>query len=345
MDMGNTNAISNAVSQGASLNPGSSGTSAAKDDKPSTDPQFGDVLNKIQSQYGAKTDKPREIKKTLGKDDFLKIMITQMQHQDPTNPFKAEQMAQEMAQFTSVEQMQNMNQSLKQMAQQHNPLEKLAMTSMIGKTVTVDRARFPHTQGQNEALSFNLPRDAKNVQVAIINESGEVVLEKELGPQKQGENTFAWDGLKGNRLPAKGGNYMFRLEAKDASEHEIDTGSEHQARVIGVSFEGEEPVLLVGDAKQQSKVAMKSVVRIDGEGAEAALPQKSAPGNNFFSFQKGVGSQALDPMSMSKDVASAIDKAEHGDAKPAQNSPQTQAPAGQNPPQNGAEKGFPNGLQ
>jgi flagellar basal-body rod modification protein FlgD len=153
MDIANT--IANAAAQGASMNAPSGGSLQSKDsDRPSTDPQFGDVLSKIQSQYGAKADKPREIKKTLGKDDFLKIMITQMQHQDPTNPFKAEQMAQEMAQFTSVEQMQNMNSSLKQMAQQHNPLEKLAMTNLIGKTVTVDRDRFPHSEGENESLSF-----------------------------------------------------------------------------------------------------------------------------------------------------------------------------------------------
>ena len=66
----------------------------------STEAKFGDVLNKVQAKYGAKPEKQREIKKTLGKDDFLRIMITQLKNQDPTSPFKAEQMATEMAQFT-----------------------------------------------------------------------------------------------------------------------------------------------------------------------------------------------------------------------------------------------------
>src|SRR5580698_10157728 len=82
-----------------------------------TAPQFGEILQKVQSQYGAKPEKGREIKKTLGKDDFLRSMITQMKNQDPTNPFKAEQMATEMAQFTSVEQLQNVNQNLAKMSQ------------------------------------------------------------------------------------------------------------------------------------------------------------------------------------------------------------------------------------
>jgi hypothetical protein len=53
-----------------------------------TDPKFGEVFSQIQAKYGEKPEKPREIKKTLGKDDFLKIMITQMKNQDPRIPLK-----------------------------------------------------------------------------------------------------------------------------------------------------------------------------------------------------------------------------------------------------------------
>src|SRR3954467_1313029 len=122
-----------------------------------TAPKFGEVYNQIMTRYGEKTEKPREAKKTLGKDDFLRIMVTQMKNQDPTNPFKAEQMATEIAQFTSVEQLQNVNQNLNKMAAQNKPLENMAMTNLIGKTVTIDRERFPHLEGQPEALTFNLP--------------------------------------------------------------------------------------------------------------------------------------------------------------------------------------------
>src|SRR6476620_11273017 len=98
-----------------------------------TAPKFGDVYQQIQAKYGAKPEKQREIKKTLGKDDFLKLMVTQMKNQDPTNPFKAEQMATEIAQFTTVEQLHNMNQNLTKMTGQNKPLEQMAMTGMIGK--------------------------------------------------------------------------------------------------------------------------------------------------------------------------------------------------------------------
>src|SRR5579864_9721176 len=65
----------------------------------STSTKFGDVWNQIQAKYGQKPEKAREIKKTLDKDDLMRIMISQMKNQDPTQPFKAEQMATELAQF------------------------------------------------------------------------------------------------------------------------------------------------------------------------------------------------------------------------------------------------------
>jgi flagellar basal-body rod modification protein FlgD len=354
--MGNVGAAAAAVTQGVTVSgAGSAGFQKDATDS-STDPKFGDILKRMQSQYGAKVEKPREVKKTLGKDDFLRIMITQMQHQDPSNPFKAEQMAAEMAQFTSVEQMQNMNRSLEKMTTKDQPMERLAMTGLIGKTVTVDRARFPHQEGSNEALVYNLPRDATSVKVALIGENGEVALEKDLGPQKPGENTFAWDGLKTNTLPAKTGNYILRVEAKDERGMAMDTGAQSKARVIGVSFEGSEPVFLVGDAKNQAKITMRNIIRVDDMGG--GVPQMGSAQNsaqvggiqpvtnteskkpNFIAFQKGVGSSNLDPNQLPKEAQQALSKFENSGA-PAANSAAPAAVAAAEK----SEKGFPNGLQ
>jgi hypothetical protein len=215
--------------------------------------------------------------------------------------------------------------------------------------VTVDRSRFPHQEGSNEALTYNLPQAATSVKVALISETGEVALEKDIGPQKAGENTFAWDGLKTNTLPAKSGTYMLRVEAKDDRGMAMDTAAQSRARVVGVSFEGSEPVFLIGDAKTQAKVTMKNIIRIDdaGMGISATTVAPSASGSaqnagqesaiqpvvsepkkpNFIAFQKGVGSSNLDPDQASKEAAEALARYESQNVAP----------------QNG-EKGFPNGL-
>jgi flagellar basal-body rod modification protein FlgD len=315
-----------------------------------TAPQFGEVLQKLQGQYGAKAEKPREIKKVLGKDDFLKIMITQMKHQDPTSPFKADQMAAQMAQFASVEQLSNMNQGLAKLASNQQSADRLAMTGMIGKTVTVDRERFPHIEGQSDSLSFDLPKDAKEVKVSVVSDLGEVLLTKELGPQAKGSGSFTWDGNKSNSLPAKAGNYLFKVEAVDANGAGIAMNTQRTARVVGLSFEGNEAILLVGDNKSQEKVTMRSVVRIEDQGAPAPQAQAPAPagtapqapsqeqaapgGKAFFTFKKGEGSSNLDPEAAKALAAYQAAQAEEREKVVA--AQKAAAPA--------EEKGFPNGL-
>lgn len=255
--------------------PGGSGglLNVQKDAKESAQgPKFGDVLNQLQAQYGAKAQKPREIKKALDKDDFLKIMLTQMKHQDPTNPFKAEQMATEIAQFTTVEQLQNVNNNIKALSGQNQPVERMAMAGMIGKIVTVDKDRFPHIEGKKEALNFVLPRDAAELRVALVSDTGETVYEKDMGATKAGVVDISWDGIKTNTLPAKSGNYMLRIDAKDPRGAGIDTNPQAQAKIIGVSFEGGEPVFLVGDHRRQDKVTMRNIIRIESDPGQVQMP-------------------------------------------------------------------------
>jgi flagellar basal-body rod modification protein FlgD len=343
-----------------------------KDQKtPDTEAKFGEVLKQIQAKYGAKPEKPREIKKTLGKDDFLKIMITQMKNQDPTKPFNADQMAAQMAQYASVEQLQNVNQNLTKMESEHQTSDRMAMTGLIGKTVTVDRERFPHTEGGSESLTFTLSKNASEVKIAIQNQQGETVIEKDLGPQKAGEQSFSWDGLKSNTLPAKTGSYSFKIVAKDERGVTLPTDPRTTGRIIGVSFEGSEPVFLVGDSKAQQKITLRSIVRIDDVPLAQANPQgagqviagartpgapagavdgNKAPmaGGKFFSFTKGVGSQNLDSTQLSPEAQQALAKYEAQRAE-AEGAGQAKAEAKSElaaaAKQIGSgEKGFPNGL-
>lgn len=228
-----------------------------------TAPKFGEVWKRIQSEYGAKAEKPREIKKALDKDDFLKIMVTQMKHQDPTKPFEADKLATEIAQIASVEQLQNVNQALKKLATQNTPLERMAMTHLIGKDITLDRNRFTHAEGGQTSVTYALPEAAAEVTVGIFDEKGELIQSKELGAQSEGPQSFQWNGNKSNTLPAGSGTYLFKVEAKSAQGKNLQISNQHRAHVIGVSYEGTEPVLLVGNNKQQEKVSMKHVIRIE----------------------------------------------------------------------------------
>jgi flagellar basal-body rod modification protein FlgD len=222
-----------------------------------------DAYQRFQAQYGEKPQKAREVKKTLGKDDFLKIMLSQMKNQDPLNPFKSDQMGTQIAQFTSVEQLQNMNQTLGKMTNQNKPLENLAITQLIGKQVTVDRDRFEHHEGQTDTVSFHLPQNAATVVASLISDTGEEVYRRDIGQHPQGDVSFNWDGIRSNTLPAKSGHYRVQVEAKDDSGRPVTVDQRRQTQVVGVSFEGAEPVLLVGDSNRVEKIGMRNVVKIE----------------------------------------------------------------------------------
>jgi flagellar basal-body rod modification protein FlgD len=305
--------------------------------------RFQEVWSDIQSKMGAKPTKPREIKKTIGKDDFLRIMITQMKHQDPTKPFDADKLAQELAQITSVEQLQNVNQNLQKMAGQNKPIERMTMTSLIGKTITVDRNRFPHVEGQNASLSYVLPEDAARVRLQLIAPNGEVAYTKDFEGQKAGLNTFVWDGKKDNTMPAKAGTYVMKVEAESAQGQPLSVSAQLQARVIGVSFEGDEAVFLIGDSKNQQKITMENVVKIEDQIGHSA-PQASNSGimpvaaksstPNFFTFKKGEGSKTIqDPSQLDPESRSALENFKRTETTP--------TPSAEAKPE---EKGFPNGL-
>lgn len=264
--------VFNDLAQGGAAGAGQPGGrvgAAAKD--AATQEQFGEVWKKIQSQYGGKAERPKEIKKTLGKDDFVKIMVTQMKNQDPTSPFKAEQFASELAQYASVEQLQNINQNINKLASKQNPVERMAMTGMIGKSVTVDRNRFPHVEGESANLAFSLPKDASEVNVQVVNDAGEVLYEKQLGTLKAGENTASWDGLNRTGQAVKSGDLNLKVEAKDGRGAPMAIQSKAQAKVVGISFEGQEPIFLVGDIAKPEKVKMQNIVRIESDSAENGL--------------------------------------------------------------------------
>jgi flagellar basal-body rod modification protein FlgD len=325
-----------------SVQSGSPNGSTAPDQK-----SFSEVWNQIQAKFGGKEEKPKENKKALDKDDFLKIMVTQLKHQDPTKPMEADKMAAEMAQMTSVEQMHNVNSNLVKMLDQYKANDRVAMTGMIGKWVTVDRNRFDHMERERETLSYTLKEPASSVKLTIISDTGETVLEKDLGPQKSGENSFLWDGKKGNTIAAKAGGYQYHIEAKGKDGQPLQSDTMARAQVVGVNFDGGEASLLVGNPKQPSKVTMRNVTKIEsdvqGGVFQAPLPATTGSGNQMFTFKKGEGSKSLDQSALSPEAQAAVEKVvaqKEAEKNPAGNPMEQAALAA-----NSLEKGFPSGLQ
>jgi flagellar hook assembly protein FlgD len=236
----------------------------------SNDQHVEQMRQKIGTEFTAEK-KAGKKKNELGKDDFMKLMSAQLKYQDPINPMKNEQMAAQLAQFSSLEQMMNMNNNLDKLAQAQKPTEHMIAATLIGKKVGTDSSRFVYEKGKQPEIVFDLPAVASSVSLAIVDEKGEVMKEFDLGAMKEGRQSVRWDGKNSKNQEQPAGEYAFKVTAADEAGKSISIKTDTGGIVTGVTFEAGKALLMV-DGK---KIPLESVGRIESD--TAAAPAHSAP--------------------------------------------------------------------
>ena len=153
----------------------------------------------------------------LGKDDFLKLLIAQLAAQDPLDPMGAQDFSAQLAQFSGLEQMTNVNKNLEKMYKLDTNTQHTSAIQLIGKTVESSGNSFNHSAGTSEVLAYSLSSDVESVSIEIYDSENNRVDRVQLQDQNKGKNTASWDGFDfmGNSLPA--GSYSFRVTAEDAA--------------------------------------------------------------------------------------------------------------------------------
>jgi flagellar basal-body rod modification protein FlgD len=153
---------------------------------------------------------------TLGQADFLKLMTAQMQNQDPFNPTDNTQMVAQMAQFSSLSGITEMNDSLKAIAGKLTGTSTADAMGYVGKNVlTAGKTACPlSTGGLNGAVE--LAGAASDVSVSISDASGAVLKTVDLGAQPQGTIDYSWDGTTDSGEAAGAGPYTISVNAQNA---------------------------------------------------------------------------------------------------------------------------------
>ena len=132
---------------------------------------IGEVLNKISDPNWIDPSKARQVgNDQLGKDAFLKLLLAQLKNQDPTSPFESHEMAAQLAQFSSLEKLQNIEGSLGTMAEAKDPGTNFAALNLIGKVAHGDSTQIIRSkEEESHDISFNLLADADEVKIKIEN--------------------------------------------------------------------------------------------------------------------------------------------------------------------------------
>lgn len=144
-------------------------------------------------------------------DRFLKLLVAQLNNQDPMNPMDNAQMTSQMAQINTVTGIQQVNETLKSMAAQFTSLQVLQGSSMVGHDVWLDSNTLSVNNGVASA-AIDLAAQADAVSVDILSPGGQVIDTLDLGPMAAGRHTFDWNAS----LYSGSGAPSFRVSASIA---------------------------------------------------------------------------------------------------------------------------------
>ena len=145
----------------------------------------------------------------LGRNQFLELMITQLKHQDPLNPAQNEDFIAQLAQFSSLEGIENLNKSVDSMASAMRATVTMEAAALVGRSVLVPTDRT-FMQGRNLPGSVNVTESSSNLVVEISSASGTLLRRLDLGPAGIGPNRFVWDGLDASGVAQPPGVYRVR---------------------------------------------------------------------------------------------------------------------------------------
>lgn len=182
-------------------------------------------------------------------DAFLKLLIVQLQNQDPLNPLDNQEFIAQLATFNSLDQLIGINGKLDGIQVEQLRLSQLEATSLIGKEVTAKGNSVSLGEGGEAEMPYSLAADATRVVVNITDSEGNLVRTLEVGSQSAGEQTVVWDGKDSAGNPMDPGVYTFEVNAFDVSGNEVGVTTLIQGVVTGVNLAGTEPLLEIGDLK------------------------------------------------------------------------------------------------
>lgn len=145
--------------------------------------------------------------------NFLKMLVTQMNNQDPLNPMDNAQLTSQLAQISTVSSMQTMNATLSQLLSQVSASRAMDSAALIGHTVMVPGSQFSVKDGVAGQIGVDLPSTADAVTVNVLDASGNVVRTIDMKGQTAGVHDIAWDGKNDAGVAVPDGDYTFKVSA------------------------------------------------------------------------------------------------------------------------------------
>jgi flagellar basal-body rod modification protein FlgD len=214
-------------------------------------PETSSMTSLLKGDSDTETTKTTLDAESLGKDDFLQLLLAELKYQDPLNPAENTEFVAQLAQFSSLEQMTQMNSNLEASlgtnTSNANTISNAMMVSYFGKAVEAESAELVY-DGKSEKtnLRFELAGASTTTKINVLNADGDTIRTLDVGAMAEGENAVVWDGMKSSGVFAAEGIYSFEVVAKDSAGEEITVTPLTTGVVQGLSKKEDGTYLNIG---------------------------------------------------------------------------------------------------
>jgi len=144
---------------------------------------------------------------TLGKDDFLKLLLVELQYQDPTEPMDSEKILAQTSQLATLESAQNTNDTLEDLAKSLGSSQQFSTIAAIGKTADLGSNAITYSKGGSSSFEVYFPEAIDTGKVEILDGDGKIVSTIDVDPNGSGTYSFDWDGTLSSGETADSGLY------------------------------------------------------------------------------------------------------------------------------------------
>jgi flagellar basal-body rod modification protein FlgD len=199
-------------------------------------------------------------------NSFLKMFLTQLQCQDPTNPLQSYELAAQLAQFSTVAQLTTANTTLSNLQSYSAAINNADMASLVGKEVTASKSTIDVTSSSVGTLNYQLG-SAATVTVSIKDANGNVVYSENKGSQDAGKYSVAWNGNNTSGSRASDGTYTCTVTAVDSLGNSTTVQPSIEGQVYSLTLDATSPYYILTDG---TKIMASDVIQVETQSSSSS---------------------------------------------------------------------------
>lgn len=217
----------------------------------------------LLSQYGEDSAYDTSLD-DLAYDDFLTLLVAELENQDPLDPLESSEFTSQLAQFSTVEQLYGLSDTAGDVLDAINSQGDQDLIGLIGTTIKADDNTILVSDGEVLSGAYSLEADA-DVAVNIYDADGWLIRTYYVEDQSAGEYSIDWDGLDDEGETVADGTYTFEVTAQNDSGISVEVNSYITGEVTGITYEYGDPYIMMGDQLVSTSQTIVAVNQTESE--------------------------------------------------------------------------------